>query len=695
MKIASTDMTSHIAQEVTTLARCRKVTRQDGQVFGYTTFDQDLVIGNGDSPETFTTYQANGIYVPGAVSADNQLGVPNEEAVGAMMAADVTYEDLIAGKFSGARVEEFLVNWDDLTMGLVRLPGDRFGTITPEDNHFRVELRGKIDRMRARTGEVAQPSCRVDLFSEQCGLNASEFVQSGTVTATDGKKIIEVAGITSSLPSLVVESLVVTPKSTPWEFTGGINSAYDFGDDSGTAPISTLTPLEAGWKIGVFYQSGTVKISDSDRPYVDAAGQQNDISGDTLGSTGNYFPTHYIDGSLLGKGGLVFDFVDDDGVIVPGGVGTLGPLDGTVAMLVKDTGLLNLSTGFIQAGSVGDTGGGSPGDPSRGTMTPGSPAIFHVEGFDPFDNAYWYIKYQNLTEPRYFVHNMKVRLRGTANRDACRAIEWEIQLVKDHLMFNMAWQADFADGGKWRTFSKNDHAWHDSGITFDPSIFDGDAEVELESIFLLTDSTVTHVSLKINGVLHTVNIVRTAVSTTDHNYTSTAFQLDEDGNDPPTAYDCEVNDWSVKMYANAGTGLSWVGEVPVGATKMQFGVNDDRLSDNIGTGFTIQVQIDKGINSGSADLADYNQGGRIEFTSGLNDGYTSEIKIGGTDSSTIMLYLKTPFLIQVGDEFLIWPSCDKLASTCLNKWKNIKNFRGFKYLPGVDAARVTQLVKLP
>src|SRR6185369_2973596 len=218
LKSASSEMISHIGQEVTTLAGCLKITRKDGEVFAYTTHDQDLEISNDDSPETFTTYQANGSYVPTAQKSDNQMGVPNEEIIGAIMATDITYEDLVAGKFTGARVQRFFVNWADLSQGKILLPGYKLGTVTPEDNHFRTELRGMIDILRARTGLVAEPSCGVDLFSEKCGLNASEFVQSGTVTATDGKKVIEFSGITNSIHTLITESPLVTPKSSPWEF---------------------------------------------------------------------------------------------------------------------------------------------------------------------------------------------------------------------------------------------------------------------------------------------------------------------------------------------------------------------------------------------------------------------------------------------------------------------------------------------
>jgi hypothetical protein len=685
-------MIAHLAQEVTTLAGCLKITRKDGEVFAYTTHDEDLVISNDDSPETFTTYRANGSYVPSASQTDNQMGVPNEEMTGAIMATDITYDELVAGKFSGARVQRFIVNWADLSQGKIILPGRKLGTITPEDNHFKTELRGLVDILRARTGEVAEPICRVDLFSPQCGLEADDFRQSGTVVSTDGKKTMVVSGIANSLSPLATENILVTPKASPWSFDGGINSAYDFGNHSGDAPVVNTTPLTPGWVLTIGYLDGWVKISNSERPHVDSLGQLDDISGDTLGSSGDYFPTHYIPGSQLGKGGLVWAFVDDDGNVISVGAYNPGPSDLTSPTLVFNTGLVNLSTRILQPGTVGNSSS-SPSDalnPPVGSYTPGSPATFHVEGRDAFDNAYWYQKWQGHQDI-FFVHRtLKVRLPTTGDRAACRAIEFEDQKSMSHKIFNMAWQANFA-GGTWRTFDKATRSWQDSGITFDASIFDGGAWVELEAVYALTDTATTHVSLKINGTLHTVNITRTAITSTDGDYFSTAFQLDEDGSTPPTPYDCEVDNWRTLCYSSPTSGsMSATVIVPDGATHIQFGINDDALSDNVGTGFNLLLQIDKGFVIGTADLTQYNQGGRIEFTSGDNNGYTTEVKYGTTSGSpaveSIVLYLATPLAIQPGDTFYIWPSCDKTPATCLNKYKNIINFRGFKYLPGIDAA---------
>jgi hypothetical protein len=119
----------------------------------------------------------------------------------------------------------------------------------------------------------------------------------------------------------------------------------------------------------------------------------------------------------------------------------------------------------------------------------------------------------------------------------------------------MAWQANF-NSGQWKNFTKvwtgsawAGH-WDNAGIVLDPTIFNGGAYVDIEAAFILTPTTVTHLYLKINGVTHTVNIVKTAVTKTESPYIATAFQLDENGGTPPPPYSVQVDEMSVTMYTD-------------------------------------------------------------------------------------------------------------------------------------------------
>lgn len=87
------------------------------------------------------------------------------------------------------------------------------------------------------------------------------------------------------------------------------------------------------------------------------------------------------------------------------------------------------------------------------------------------------------------------------------------------------------------------------------------------------------------------------------------------------------------------------------------------------------VEVDVTLDSPSFPL----QGGRLVFTTGANAGYTREIKVNGTGDSppTIEVFEEFPADIEAGDEFVLWPGCDKSILTCKNVYDNVVQFRGY------------------
>ncbi len=78
--------------------------------------------------------------------------------------------------------------------------------------------------------------------------------------------------------------------------------------------------------------------------------------------------------------------------------------------------------------------------------------------------------------------------------------------------------------------------------------------------------------------------------------------------------------------------------------------------------------------------------GVLTWTSGNNNGFTSEIKDYKETAGRLVLQLRTPYDIAVSDTFSIYPGCDRTASTCKNKFNNRINFRGFMTVPGTAEA---------
>lgn len=88
----------------------------------------------------------------------------------------------------------------------------------------------------------------------------------------------------------------------------------------------------------------------------------------------------------------------------------------------------------------------------------------------------------------------------------------------------------------------------------------------------------------------------------------------------------------------------------------------------------------------SAYTADWFNSGVLTFTSGANNLAIHEVKRFSRTSTgdVIELWFPTANPVLVPDTFTVTAGCDKSKATCLAKFGNIDNFRGFPYMPGND-----------
>lgn len=161
-RTVSVALKAHLAGEVTTLATCWKIICRDGGEFFLTDHDQNIVF-DGD------TYVSAVGYERSAISASADLSADNATAKGIFDSDTLTIEDLRGGRFDYAQIEINLVNWDDLTMDAVRLPGAILGQVTAlPSGTFETELRGLAQRLQQRVGRIYSPLCDADLGDARC-----------------------------------------------------------------------------------------------------------------------------------------------------------------------------------------------------------------------------------------------------------------------------------------------------------------------------------------------------------------------------------------------------------------------------------------------------------------------------------------------------------------------------------------------
>jgi uncharacterized phage protein (TIGR02218 family) len=87
--------------------------------------------------------------------------------------------------------------------------------------------------------------------------------------------------------------------------------------------------------------------------------------------------------------------------------------------------------------------------------------------------------------------------------------------------------------------------------------------------------------------------------------------------------------------------------------------------------------------TGTALTVDYFSLGTCVCTSGANAGVSRTIKYNS--GNYIWVVRAWPFPVAVGDAFTISWGCDKLQSTCQNKFGNIVNFRGYPFVPAPES----------
>jgi uncharacterized phage protein (TIGR02218 family) len=153
----------HLESGTTTVARCWAVLRADGVSYGFTDHDQPLTFEG-------ITFKADSGMTARAVMSGTGLSVDNSEAMGALSDSAITEADIEAGRFDGAQVQAWLVNWRDVTERSLRFSGT-IGELRRMGGAFHAELRGLTEALNQPQGRVYQTGCSAILGDAACGFD--------------------------------------------------------------------------------------------------------------------------------------------------------------------------------------------------------------------------------------------------------------------------------------------------------------------------------------------------------------------------------------------------------------------------------------------------------------------------------------------------------------------------------------------
>ncbi len=176
MKDVSGPFAAHLAQEVTTLATCWKLTRRDAVVMGFTDHDVAIVFDG-------VAYQAQSGFTPSAIQNSGDLRVDNLDMEGMLSAGSLSEVDIHAGLYDFAAIDVFMVNYADVSQGALRLRRGWLGEVAMGQNAFVAEVRGLTQKLSQSMGELYSASCRAALGDGRCKVDLAAHTVSGAVSA--------------------------------------------------------------------------------------------------------------------------------------------------------------------------------------------------------------------------------------------------------------------------------------------------------------------------------------------------------------------------------------------------------------------------------------------------------------------------------------------------------------------------------
>ena len=182
MRTASSNLTAHLAGEVTSLAICWKLTLVGGAVMGFTDHTADLTISS-------QLYKAATGFSPTSIETKDKFSVDNLDVAGVLDTSSITEADIMAGKYDFAEIEIFMVNVTDLTQGIITHCRGWLGEVSLKNGQFIAEVRGLTQKLSQNIVELYSPTCRAVFGDTRCKANLASYTVGGTVNTVTSRQV--------------------------------------------------------------------------------------------------------------------------------------------------------------------------------------------------------------------------------------------------------------------------------------------------------------------------------------------------------------------------------------------------------------------------------------------------------------------------------------------------------------------------
>lgn len=291
MRTLEPDLAAHLAGETMTTCHCWRVTRRNGVVLGFTEHDGDLTFAG-------TTFLAASGFSASDADSATGLSASADEVSGGFSSDAIREDDLAAGRYDGARVELFLVNWAAPEQHVL-LNVREIGEVVRAGGQFRAELRSLAHRLGQPQGRLYNRRCDASLGDGRCRVAMEVWRGVGLVTGVQGKSTIRLSGLSGFAAGIFDRGTLRLPDATMAEIDTHRHLAGDITE------LALWLPLEVPLAVGaaVIVTAGCDKTFATCRARFD-----NHLNFRGFPHVpGSDFAYSYADGERLHDGGPIFE----------------------------------------------------------------------------------------------------------------------------------------------------------------------------------------------------------------------------------------------------------------------------------------------------------------------------------------------------------------------------------------------------
>ena len=178
-------MPAFLERELVTAAFCWRLERRDGVALGFTTHDQDLARGG-------LVYRAAPGMLPSAISVSDGFDADSLDVKGALTSDSISAADLIAGRWDGAAVHVFMVDWESPDGEAFAVARGELGEVSIRGEGFEAVLRGPVALLDMEVVEQTSPECRARLGDRRCRVDMAGRTRLTRLAAVVADEVVEV-----------------------------------------------------------------------------------------------------------------------------------------------------------------------------------------------------------------------------------------------------------------------------------------------------------------------------------------------------------------------------------------------------------------------------------------------------------------------------------------------------------------------